>query len=59
VTAGDPEVPGSDPLTRIEQKLDEVLKFMAELRPYLPLLGKASTFLHNPAMAWRRNRGGN
>lgn len=52
-------MPGSDPLTRIEQKLDEVLKFMAELRPYLPLLGKASTFLHNPAMAWRRNRGGN
>jgi hypothetical protein len=47
----------SDRLTRIEQKLDTVLAFQVRLEPYLPLLAKASSFLHNPAMAWRRNRG--
>jgi hypothetical protein len=61
VTAGaksDAGTPGSDQLTRIEKKLDEVLAFTAKLEPHLPLLTKAGAFLHNPATAWRRNRAG-
>ena len=57
VTAGDQPAPDSDPLTRIEQKLDQVLAVTDQIKPHLHLLTKLPAWLHNPAMGWRRNRG--
>jgi hypothetical protein len=62
VTAGDEPVPDSDRLTQIEQrlaaiedKLYRVEEFHIELRPLVEI---AKGWIQNPAMAWRRNRGG-
>lgn len=57
VTAGDHPVPDSDPLTRIEQKLDRVLAVTDKIEPHLPLLTRLPAWLHNPAMGWRHRRG--
>jgi hypothetical protein len=62
VTAGDE--PGSDSnrltqieyrLAAIEDKLYRVEQFHIELRPLVEI---AKGWIHNPAMGWRRNRGG-
>lgn len=40
-------------LESLDAKVTEALAVLAELRPYLPLLGKAAALLDNPAARFK------
>jgi hypothetical protein len=47
------DVTTREDLASVHEKLDRILKFQAELQPFLPLLVRAAEFLDNPASRFK------